>query len=264
MRDLGDGVALSRPTRPLVSVVTVTFNAAETIQGTLDTLIRQEFREFELVVVDGGSTDQTVDIVRRNSRALPYVDLLSEPDHGLYDAMNKGVARAQGSYVIFINSGDGLADAQVLSDFAQLLHKSQPAPTMVYGHTLIEFQNGSMFLRRVRDLKYIWHGQPTLHQSVFFSRNVHQHHPYRHERYKISADYAAMAEIQLTEASRTLIWDRVVSRFANDTASVSNRNLWARISEAWNIQKTVLGVSLPHRTFSAARRIATNLYYNYR
>ncbi|MEO9298514.1 glycosyltransferase family 2 protein [Devosia alba] len=264
MRDLGKGAAALQAPGPLVTVITVTFNAAETIQDTLDTLAQQEFREFELVVVDGASTDETVDIIRRNGEALPCINLLSEPDCGLYDAMNKGIARAHGQYVIFINSGDGLADAHVLADFAQLLSMSQQAPTIVYGHTLIEFQNGSVFLRRVRNLEYIWHGQPTLHQSVFFSLAAHQRHRYPYERYKISADYAVMAEMQLEETARTLLWDRVVSRFSNNTASVSNRNLWSRISEAWSIQRTILGVPLPHRAFSAVRRLATNLYYNYR
>src|SRR5688572_22673033 len=94
---------------PLVSVVTVTFNAARTLQATIDSVVKQDYPRLEHIVVDGGSTDGTVDIIRAN--ALRLASWSSEPDGGIYDAMNKGAAKATGDWVIFLNADDAFYDA---------------------------------------------------------------------------------------------------------------------------------------------------------
>jgi len=99
---------------PRVSIVTVCFNAAPTIQNTVQSVRAQRYRDLEHIVVDGGSTDGTQDLVaKHNGRISKFV---SEPDEGIYDAMNKGIRLAQAEFVAFLNADDMYADDRVISD----------------------------------------------------------------------------------------------------------------------------------------------------
>ena len=114
-----------------ISVVTVSYNSAKTIAHTLDSFAKQNWAERELIVVDGGSTDGTQAIVEKMAASSPApIRIVSEPDKGLYDAMNKGFALYSGDAIGFLNSDDVLADSSVLSRVARGLKSHQ----MVYGH----------------------------------------------------------------------------------------------------------------------------------
>ena len=89
---------------PLFSIITITFNAEQVLPPTLESVKRQSFTNFEHLVVDGASTDGTVEIAERSG--IKGISVVSEPDRGLYDAMNKGIRRAKGEYLIFLNAGD--------------------------------------------------------------------------------------------------------------------------------------------------------------
>jgi glycosyltransferase involved in cell wall biosynthesis len=103
-----------------VSIVTVCFNAADTIQHTIRSVLDQKYEHIEHVIVDGGSTDGTVDIVTKyNGRIKKFI---SEPDEGIYDAMNKGLHLAQGEVVAFLNADDVYASPTVISDAVNALH----------------------------------------------------------------------------------------------------------------------------------------------
>lgn len=116
--------ATHKDSRPLrLSVVTVCLNSAATIGHALESVGRQDHRDIEHIVVDGLSTDGTQDIVRRHA---PQVSrLISEPDRGLYDAMNKGIAAATGDYLGFLNSDDAYADPGVLARVAAALRSGE-------------------------------------------------------------------------------------------------------------------------------------------
>ena len=123
---------------PLISVITITYNAAGVITPTLESLNNQTFRDFEHLVIDGASKDRTLQVIDRlSTSSIVY----SEPDNGLYDAMNKGLARAQGRYMLFLNAGDSLHDADVLGKYARAIsqHYAQHGvdPDIVYGDTVI-------------------------------------------------------------------------------------------------------------------------------
>ena len=89
---------------PLFSIITVTWNAAAVIKPTLDSVQRQTSSDYEVLIIDGASTDDTLAIVRQAS--IANLRIFSEPDNGLYDAMNKGIAQARGRYLIFLNAGE--------------------------------------------------------------------------------------------------------------------------------------------------------------
>ena len=101
--------------RPLFSIITITFNAAGTLPATLRSVERQTFTDYEYLIVDGASTDGTVAIAQ-HSAAVSSVT--SEPDKGLYDAMNKGLRKARGCYLVFLNAGDAFHEPDTLQKIA--------------------------------------------------------------------------------------------------------------------------------------------------
>src|SRR5512139_2191450 len=116
--------------KPLVSVVTVCYNAAGTIAATLDSVRAQTWRPLESVVVDGGSKDGTLDIVARYADVTGTV--VSEPDGGIYDAMNKGIDLARGDILHFLNADDSFVDDGVI-EAALAVFIAEPEVDLVYG-----------------------------------------------------------------------------------------------------------------------------------
>ncbi len=109
---------------PTVSIITITYNAERFLERTIQSVIKQQATDYEYIVVDGGSTDGTLDIIKRHETQI--TTWISEPDRGLYDAMNKGLHRARGEYVWFMNAGDTLHDSQTLTDLLTTI-KNKPA-----------------------------------------------------------------------------------------------------------------------------------------
>lgn len=112
---------------PTVSIITITYNAERFLERTIQSIIGQSETDYEYIVIDGKSTDGTMDIIKRYETHI--TTWISEPDGGLYDAMNKGLHRARGEYVWFMNAGDTLHDSQTL---ANLLTAIQKTPADVY------------------------------------------------------------------------------------------------------------------------------------
>ena len=108
---------MNAPAAPKVSFVTVNRNQATGLAKTLDSVRAQTFRDFEHIVIDGGSTDGSADLLRVRADGLAY--WVSEPDNGIYNAMNKGLQRASGRWVLFLNGGDRLADHSTLAEVFQ-------------------------------------------------------------------------------------------------------------------------------------------------
>lgn len=105
-----------------ISIITTTYNSASTLRDTLDSILVQTYKDYEVIVVDGASKDGTCDIIRKYEQLFAgRLKWKSEPDKGMYDAMNKGLARAEGDIVGFLNSDDMYYDADVLSDIARTM-----------------------------------------------------------------------------------------------------------------------------------------------
>lgn len=117
---------------PLISIITITYNAAAELPPTMHSVAEQTFTGFEHIVVDGASTDDTLLIAR--SEATPSLRILSERDHGLYDAMNKGLHMARGQYVLFLNAGDAFHTADTLKKYADAAAKGYD---IIYADTVI-------------------------------------------------------------------------------------------------------------------------------
>lgn len=115
---------------PLISIITITFNAAGNLVPTMDSVSSQSFRNFEHIIIDGASTDNTLGI----ARSYPGVRILSEKDRGLYDAMNKGINMARGRYLLFLNAGDAFHDRHVLHRYAARAEKEDD---IIFADTVI-------------------------------------------------------------------------------------------------------------------------------
>ncbi|MFH1052418.1 MAG: glycosyltransferase family 2 protein [bacterium] len=122
-----------------LSIITVCKNAVESIGKTIESVINQTFTDYEYIIVDGASTDGTVDAIKKYSERISK--LITEPDIGIYDAMNKGINMSSGEYLMFLNAGDYFIHSSVLKRvFDYKLHGD-----IIYGIGLIEFSNGFIF-----------------------------------------------------------------------------------------------------------------------
>lgn len=168
-------------TGKLLSIITPVFNGGEKIAATLTSVLDQDSSLFEYHIVDGGSADATLDVVRRHA---PKVDLISEPDAGVYDAVNKGIARSQGRFVYVIGAGDVLRPG-VLEKLAGRL-ASMPPNSIVYGNVNWISQ------KRVYDGPFSKRDLTThciCHQAMFVDRSVFELVGTYDLRYPISADW---------------------------------------------------------------------------
>src|SRR6478735_12082706 len=103
---------------PLLTIITINRNNGAGLQKTIDSVVQQSYLDLEFIVIDGASSDNSVDILKKYSGKCSWV---SEQDSGIYNAMNKGIAKANGDYLLFLNSGDCLADNTVLQQSVQYL-----------------------------------------------------------------------------------------------------------------------------------------------
>jgi glycosyltransferase len=173
-----------------VSIITATFNSERSLQKTIDSVISQDYKNIEHIVVDGGSTDNTLNIISANQATIS--NYISENDKGIYDALNKGIKLSTGDIIGFLNSDDILADKNVVSRIVQtfLTHKTD----VVYGDLLyVSNSEGGIAIRfwksnefNHRQLKFGW--MPP-HPTVYCRRKVYEQYGGYDETYKISGDY---------------------------------------------------------------------------
>lgn len=169
---------------PLVSVLTVVYNGAATIERTIQSVLAQTHPSIEYVVVDGGSTDGTLDILRRYDDRIDH--WTSGRDKGIYDAMNKGIALCTGEWVGMINADDAYLPATV----ALAMGAVRPHTTIVHGDIWIEYPNGTRKVKRARPNGFLLrHWEMTLnHPSFFVRRAYYAEHPYT-TRLKVGGDH---------------------------------------------------------------------------
>lgn len=165
---------------PKFSIITVCKNHVLGLEKTWNSLKNQSFQDFEWIVIDGASTDKTGEFLGSN----PADFHLSEPDHGPYDAMNKGITHANGDYLIFLNAGDSLRDSETLA----LIHEnSANNPDFIYGDAL-DCESADNYYKRARSHNKAKLGMFTHHQSMIYKRVKIVDLRYNKD-YKIAADY---------------------------------------------------------------------------
>lgn len=170
--------------KPLITVVTVVYNGEEHLEGTIKSVINQDYQNVEYIIVDGGSKDGTLDIITKYEHAIDY--WVSEPDKGIYDAMNKAIDLASGQWINFMNAGDFFFDFEVLSKIFSNWDVFKGFD-VVYGDNEVRYPDK----KRIAEaglVEDVWKGGQFCHQAVFFSCEKRFNIKYDRE-YLIAADY---------------------------------------------------------------------------
>ena len=185
------------------SIVTITYNAEKVLQRTLDSVRSQTYEGVEHLIVDGASKDQTLAIVEQYKQQSDVSDnghkviIQSEPDHGIYDAMNKGLTQASGDYIVFLNAGDSLPTAYTLEEIVHHCRLNEfpenELPGVLYGNTdIIDAEGRFLHPRRLQPPDTLtWrsfrHGMLVCHQAFYARTDIAKNTQYD-TRYRFSAD----------------------------------------------------------------------------
>lgn len=170
--------------QPSLSIITINLNDAAGLRRTAESITAQKSRDFEWIVIDGGSTDGSLDVITEYEHHITR--WVSEPDKGIYNAMNKGVRSATGAYLQFLNSGDALVDADVVGDFLA----THPSADVIYGRSrIIDSEGREIGLSPLPDmplrLSYFWN-HCLNHQAVFFSCRCFERFMYNEDNKMLS------------------------------------------------------------------------------
>lgn len=170
------------------TVITVCYNAEMDIGRTIESIIKQTYKNYEYIVIDGKSSDKTFSIVKSyikdfESQEIRYL-ISSEKDNGIYNAMNKGISKAQGEWIIFMNAGDTFYDNTILSKISEI--DKDEKYDVIYGDTIYKEENLYKYVKS-KDLDSIIYGLPFCHQSTFTNFRLFSEKLYD-EEYKICAD----------------------------------------------------------------------------
>jgi glycosyltransferase involved in cell wall biosynthesis len=236
------------------SVITCTYNAADVLQPTLKSVLNQSFSDVEHLIIDGNSTDGTIEIAqnyKNDSDAKECghdIIVTSEPDKGLYDAMNKGIRQATGTYILFLNAGDTFPSSETLQDVAASVADGEKLPGVIYGDTDVVDKDGH-FVRHRRlaaPEKLSWRsfrkGMLVCHQAFYALTDIAKNNPYN-LKYKYSADVDWCIRVMKEAEQRGLKLRKVGEVVVNFLdGGMSKTNHKASLLERFNIMKHHYGL----------------------
>ena len=203
-----------------ISVITVCSNDKDRLVETSRSLEAQEYKKFEWIIVDGGSTDGSLNFIKENAIVSDYV---SEEDNGIYDAMNKGIEMAHGEYCLFLNAGDSLYDKEVLSKIVEELDED-----LVVGHieTCGHADPKKNYIRKYnnRDIgkKYLYYSRLP-HQGTFIRRTLFEKYGKYDTQLQIIGDHDFFVRV-LFGGTRIKYIDSCISKYPLDGISQQKRN----------------------------------------
>lgn len=200
---------------PLLSIITIVYNDYQNIEKTILSVINQTYKNIEYIIIDGGSSDGTIDVIKKYENKISY--WISESDKGIYDAMNKGIDQATGKWINFMNAGDTFYDDSVLSYiFSQNIADIY---SIVYGKTLFIYDTMSQIVMKSNN-KYM----PACHQSIFVRTEDMKNNKFD-LKYKIAADYNYFHALFFRNPNYLFV-DCIISKYdAVNGISSKNRNI---------------------------------------
>jgi glycosyltransferase involved in cell wall biosynthesis len=192
------------------SIITICLNEKNNIEKTIKSVIDQDYKDFEYLVIDGGSVDGTAEIISQYSDKLSY--FVSEKDHGIYSAMNKGIEHSNGEYLLFLNGGDYLSDINILSKFIDIGFSED----IIYGNLFLDNINKKISFKDIKlDYEYLFNNYIS-HPSTFIRKDLFNKYGLYNEKYKIAGDYEFFL--------RTIIKYKATCRYFDEWVSVYNTN----------------------------------------
>lgn len=197
--------------RPLISLITVVYNGASLIGDTLRSGVSQTYRPVELVIVDGASTDKTLEVAREFASHVGT--LISEKDNGIYDAMNKGIKAARGEWIYFLNAGDAFFDDKVLEEI--FTRRDLNDVDLIYAK--VQTRNEPTGINYVAGkpitFSHFYSTYPICHQATFTRRSAFDKVGLYNTKYKLAADTEWFARFFKSTPARALFIDRIVAYY---------------------------------------------------
>ncbi len=202
----------------LISIITINLNNLKGLIKTFESVINQSNKDYQFIVIDGGSTDGSIDYIKKNESFFSY--WISEPDKGVYHAMNKGLEKAEGDFCIFLNSGDRFYSNYILSEVSNLIQSNYD---LVYG--LIAWDHQSDLWNPKEGYKpfEITTDSPIPHQGSFFKTSTLKEYGGYNENYKIISDWCVMFDYIVSKKSLKKI-SLIISQCEKQGISVLNFN----------------------------------------
>jgi glycosyltransferase involved in cell wall biosynthesis len=249
--------------KPLLTVITVVFNGAETLMDTIESVIKQTYDNIEYIVIDGGSVDTTVDILKQYNHAIDY--WISEKDNGIYDAMNKGISLSSGDYIGMLNSDDMFSDENVLQDIANRFCKMK-VDAVFSSLNIVDKNNLLRIIRKYRVAKLnsalLRIGVMPPHPTFYCKKSCYEKGGVYKTDYKIAADFEMVTRLLIQQKISWSFIDKVTITMRS--GGLSNSGFKTHITLNWEIVRAckenglytnlaILLLKIPIRLFELMR-----------
>ena len=229
------------------SIITINYNNASQLRRTIESVLAQTFRDIEFIVIDGGSTDNSLEVIRAFANRIDY--WVSEPDRGIYHAMNKGMKQAHGEYVNFMNAGDSFHAADVLEEIDRQLGDAD----ILFGN-VCDAATGRRYggIRAGSEVTFLTLKKEILcHQATFYRREVLERHPYD-ESLRIIADWKVNVQAIVFDNCKVRVVETMLANYDLTGLSTTQRQLHA------DERQRVMAALFPPRVLKDYERLYTD------
>lgn len=230
LRSKGTLPKKSMPDCPIVSVITVVRNGEKYLEETIKSVVNQTYDNVEYIIIDGGSEDGTLEIIKKYEDYIDY--WVSEPDEGIYDAMNKGIDLATGEWINFMNAGDSFYDNNIID--SNLLKQDY---YIIYGDAMVKDKN-RIYIQSQKKRHFDFR-KSIIHQSIFLNNRYIKNNKYNTD-YKIMADYDNLLRLSTHEIDKIYYIEKIICWY--NKSGVSSRPLYTYFCEYNKICKKYLNL----------------------
>lgn len=240
---------------PKLSIITINYNNAKGLEKTINSVIDQTCTDLEFIIIDGGSTDYSVDLIKKNASKITY--WCSEKDNGIYDAQNKGIDNAKGEYCLFLNSGDHLFNKDVL----QKVVDTKPTADIIACNMVFDYGNKKIEKQQPDTLSFFYMMETSVwHPATFIKRSLFQKLGKYNLNYKIAADYDFFLKAIIVNNVKYTHQNITLSVFDTSGVSSDTENLNIRKAERLTIQKQYFSEQLINEAHKHNQLMSSNSY----
>ncbi len=221
-----------------ISIITVVFNAKNTIQNAIDSILSQSVKDIEIIIIDGGSTDGTVEIIRQYSKQI--AQFISEPDGGIYDAMNKGIALASGEIIGILNADDFYIDATVIEKILNTFQQ-QKVDSVFADLVFIKGNNLDKIIRKYDSSAFhpdkFAYGIMPAHPTFFAKKEIYKKYGNFRTDLKIAADFDILVRFLYTHKISYFHLPEIIIKMRIGGVSTSKSSIWTNNIEILRVCK---------------------------
>lgn len=222
--------------RPKVSIITITYNNANGLIRTIESVISQNYTDYEYIIIDGGSSDNTLDVIKKFADKITY--WVSEPDKGVYHAMNKGIAAANGDYLHFLNAGDCYASEKVL----QTIFSQEQTLPLLRGTQICDYGDRQELWTNLGNREvtlYDMYSNTMLHQATLIRRDMFDKYGLYDENLKIVSDWKFFLELVLGD-EKSIYLDVEIVLFEMEGISTNKKHGELHLKERKQVTEALI------------------------